>query len=442
MNGSGLFVLAGALMVATTAPAAGLEDLLAQEAKLWKLAPVEFMAAQKCGFRWVSTAQESARTAGGSLTFADLKVHEALARFEKQQLVGLQLSLYNRGDAGDLDEPKFEALVQTVDAALTKWTGAKGVPLREQERTGTVTLKRTAWVREPHRLDLVWTFTPRKSSQPFRAEFIRLEITQHDPANGPRAGFQTAPATSGGRLLTAMEIRARVKREVNGDSVITGIPMVDQGQKGYCAAAVMERVLRYFGREMDQHEIAQLANTATKGGTSARGMTSALRQMAGELGLEMVEQQKFDFDDFERLLGDYNRAAQRAKKPEISIDRQGGPINLNAVYAQMDVELLRQARVKRDAAMQNFKAMLGRYTSAGCPVVWSVIMGKVVETPPINAPGGSGHLRLIIGLNPLKNEVLYSDTWGAQHELKRMALADAWTITIEAYTIEPRNMRF
>jgi hypothetical protein len=229
---------------------------------------------------------------------------------------------------------------------------------------------------------------------------------------------------------------------VNGDSVITGIPMVDQGQKGYCAAAVMERVLRYFGREMDQHEIAQLANTATKGGTCARGMTSALRQMAGELGLEMVEQQKFDFDDFERLLGDYNRAAQRAKKPEISIDRQGGPINLNAVYAQMDVELLRQARVKRDAAMQNFKAMLGRYTSAGCPVVWSVIMGKVVETPPINAPGGSGHLRLIIGLNPLKNEVLYSDTWGARHELKRMALADAWTITIEAYTIEPRNMRF
>jgi hypothetical protein len=442
MNWPALLLLLGSLVAGTVGRAAGVEDLLTAEEKLWTMAPADFMTTQKCGFRWVSTAQDVARAAGGALTFADLRVYEAQARFENHRLSSLLLSLYNRGDAGDLEEAKFDALVQSVDAALTKWAGAKGVSLREQERTGTIVLRRMAWVRAPHRLDLTWTFTPRKSTQPFRAEFVRLEIAAHNAANAPRPGFQTTAATQGGRMLTAMEIRARVKREPNGDVIITGIPMVDQGQKGYCAAAVMERVLRYFGREMDQHEIAQMANTATKGGTSTRGMLSALRQMGGELGMEVVEQQKFDFSDFEKLVGDYNRAAQRAKKPEVTFDRRGGPINLNAIYGQMDADLLRESRVKRDSAMQNFKTMVARYVNAGCPVAWSVIMGKVVENPAVQGGNGSGHLRLIIGLNSLKNEILYSDTWGPKHELKRMSLADAWTITVDAYTIEPRNMRF
>ena len=430
-------------LVATgVALGAGLEELLPVGGKLWTQSPAEFMAAQRCGFRWVSAQQESARAAGTGLTFAGLPVCEAQVRFVKQRPGSLTISLYNRGDAGEVAEAKFEELVAEIDAALTKWAGAKGGALREQERTGTIVLRHAAWVRGTERLDLTWTFTPRKSGQAFRAEFVRLEVTPHDPANGPRAGFQVAAPTQGGRLLTAMEVRQRVKREANGDVLIAGVPMVDQGQKGYCAAAVMERVLRYFGREMDQHEIAQLANTATKGGTSTRGMLSALRQMAGELGMEVVEQQKFDYGDFERLLGDYNRAAQRAKKPEVTFDRQASTVNLNAIYAQMDAYLLREARGKRDAAMQNFKTIITRYTGAGCPVAWSVIMGKVTEDPPIQGGNGGGHLRLIIGYNPLKNEVLYTDTWGPKHELKRMTLANAWTITVDAYTIEPRNMRF
>ena len=50
-------------------------------------------------------------------------------------------------------------------------------------------------------------------------------------------------------------------RKDNGDVVIDGVPMVDQGQKGYCAVATVERLARYFGLEVDQHEMAQVANT-------------------------------------------------------------------------------------------------------------------------------------------------------------------------------------
>jgi hypothetical protein len=46
-------------------------------------------------------------------------------------------------------------------------------------------------------------------------------------------------------------------------------------------------------------------------------------------------------------------------------------------------------------------------------------------------------MRLIIGYNLKTREILYSDSWGAGHELKRMALDDAWAITTGLATVEP-----
>jgi hypothetical protein len=41
--------------------------------------------------------------------------------------------------------------------------------------------------------------------------------------------------------------------------------MVDQGEKGYCVVASVERVLRYYGGTVDQHELAQIANSDAAG---------------------------------------------------------------------------------------------------------------------------------------------------------------------------------
>jgi hypothetical protein len=73
----------------------------------------------------------------------------------------------------------------------------------------------------------------------------------------------------------------------------------------------------------------------------------------------------------------------------------------------------------------------------GVPLVWSVILGKVAEIPALKQASG-GHMRLIIGCNPKTNEILYSDSWGPGHEEKRMALDDAWTITLGRYRVEAR----
>jgi len=47
-------------------------------------------------------------------------------------------------------------------------------------------------------------------------------------------------------------------------------------------------------------------------------------------------------------------------------------------------------------------------------------------------------MRLIIGYNARSSEILYSDSWGAGHEIKRMSLRDAYAITTGLLSIEPR----
>jgi hypothetical protein len=46
-------------------------------------------------------------------------------------------------------------------------------------------------------------------------------------------------------------------------------------------------------------------------------------------------------------------------------------------------------------------------------------------------------MRLIIGYNDKTGEILYSDSWGAGHELKRMPLAQAVSMTTGLTTLEP-----
>jgi hypothetical protein len=46
--------------------------------------------------------------------------------------------------------------------------------------------------------------------------------------------------------------------------------MVDQGDKGYCVVASVERVMRYYGAAVDQHELAQVANSDAAIGTVRR----------------------------------------------------------------------------------------------------------------------------------------------------------------------------
>ena len=396
------------------------------------------------GFRWESAAHDTARAQ--HLTFYELPVYETLARFEHDALTELTLSLYNRGDAGAVSVGEFQQLLTTVEAKLIAWSGAKGTVFKTQERTATTTVHRKAWVHEPYRVDLVSSYTEKSRAQGIATvlpEYARLQISKFDPLQDPRkSALVGTPAPP--KSISALDLKQRVRRQPDGDVIILSVPMVDQGEKGYCAAAVCERVLRYYGRNLDQHEIAQLARTSAGGGTSPEQMVAALRRISDETHMDVTTLRDFNLHDFDQLVTDYNRIAKKARKPETEFRHRQGNLtiieNPLMAYHDMDPALLKEARLKRDSQMTEFKSTVSKSINNGVPLAWGCIVGIVKEIPEIR--GFGGHMRLIIGYNDRTQEILYTDTWGAGHELKRLGLADAWTITIGVYCLQPRDVHF
>lgn len=414
------------LIPAWTTWGGGIEDLVT-DAKLWERTRGEFTDAyRELGFRWTSRDKRECRAVGDLSLTDGIPVEEVLVRFEDDAAAAVALSIYNRGDAGDIAFGKFTSIGEN----LTRWLGqtcdSRGRQLDGLRATG-IRRKARQWRKTPHLYRLEWAVSTVVGQSDHRPEYIRLELLPAATAGGT-LGDRT-------RTPTPLELRQNVAERENGDQVIEGIPMVDQGQKGYCAVAVMDRVLTYLGRDVDQHELAQIADTGTRGGTDPESLRKALRRFAGHFKIHVGAIQEFDMDELRDLVRDYNRQADRAEKPEIELPDHG-VILLNDIYRAMEPKLVVAARESDRTGMNNFRNAVRRGIRDGVPLVWSVMLG-VVKEPGLRQAGG-GHMRLIIGHNPDTDEILYSDTWGRGHEEKRMPLAHAWAITTNLYRIMPR----
>jgi hypothetical protein len=164
-------------------------------------------------------------------------------------------------------------------------------------------------------------------------------------------------------------------------------------------------------------------------------MTDALKKLSARLKVRVREVEKFDIREILALIAEYNRDAKHDGKPQLR--DQGHMIDVGEMYREMDTDVLREARTKNKSDLHRFQREVQTHIDQGIPLLWTVSLGKVPE-PGIPQNAG-GHMRLIIGYNTSKDEILFSDSWGAGHELKRMAAADAWTITNGTMSIEPLN---
>ena len=75
----------------------------------------------------------------------------------------------------------------------------------------------------------------------------------------------------------------------------------------------------------------------------------------------------------------------------------------------------------------------------GVPVMWALQLGLFPENGEKAKQFGGGHMRLIIGYNDKTNEIIFSDSWGAGHEKKRMAAPDASGATMGLYILQPSS---
>jgi len=380
---------------------------------------VESNAAQ--GFQWLSVAKDSAQSILKTATLFGQPVCQTLVRFDQGKPKEITVLFYNRGDMGEIMRARYEKLVQDLIAAISAATHTAFIP-RGRDATNAVKVDGVAW-NTPTAIYLLEYSCTKTPQIPFRAEFVRLRIT---PVEKPKGLLERSFAESKKTVFSGPK---HVTRDAaTGDVLIKDIPMVDQGQKGYCVVATAERVLRYYDIKADENELAQLANSSASGGTSVRAMTQSLAKLAGRLQIRV---RTIYETDYRALMADYDQIARRSKASTINPDVQ----DVGELYDQMKPELLRDARIKNRSGLSSFQRRVKEHVDTGIPVLWSVMLGMIPDGSRAKTP--SGHMRLIIGYNEKTNEILFSDSWGIGHELKRLPTADAWVITTTMGTVEP-----
>jgi hypothetical protein len=162
-------------------------------------------------------------------------------------------------------------------------------------------------------------------------------------------------------------------------------------------------------------------------------MLQALKKVGARLRVRVRSIEQLEVRGILDLVKDYNRAAKRADAPEIP--DPGRILDVGAIYGAMKPDVLKEARLKDKASYGRFQRSVQAQIEQGVPLLWTVMLGIVPE-PGIPQIAG-GHMRLIIGYNTKTQELLYSDSWGSGHELKRLPMADAYTISTGLATVEP-----
>ena len=181
--------------------------------------------------------------------------------------------------------------------------------------------------------------------------------------------------------ITLSSLQKNIVRKDNGDVFIENIPMVNQGSKGYCAVASLERVLLYCGiKNVTQHQLADIANTGNGGGTNFTNLQNATNKVT----------KKYKFDV-----------------------KSCGEINFKSIkkYIDLGVPILwcMYTNDKYYAIVQKSRAERDSYKDLR---TWIRSLKKQ------NVPSrGGAHICIIVGYNKKTGEIAVSNSWG-DNEIK------------------------
>jgi hypothetical protein len=349
-------------------------------------------------FNWTTQTRDSARfarrifnnTEQDILLFGDsVKAEEALLDFKDGKAAMLSVSILNRGDSGEVSGQLFQSLYKVAGREIGVLLGVAPKPFKPPGRGVTAT---EGWV---------WTSAHSIATLEYNAdamkgkvEFLRLRmapLAQRNSILQLAAIGQSSGAKSRSNLLASV-----VRDSASGEVMITGVPMVDQGQKGYCVAASCQRVFNYMGISCDQHELAEIMGTTASGGTSLAEMYEALSWLDSRYGARF--------------------RAVKANRP----------------FTRMTAKDFE--RYQKPDLMKVVK----QYVDEGKPLLWALDLGRAPADPALPQQGG-GHMRLIIGYNERTGDILFTDSWGVGHEKKSMPQRAADACTDAIFVMEPRR---
>lgn len=419
-----------------------LDKLLTKQDRLWKISPQEFIATAGWNkFKWNSKKHDSlyySAVKGGNITLDKLQIVEIVARFNDNKLQRIEISLFNRGDLGEITLKVFEHKLVTIGAYLNQAFHYKPTktPEKLRSRLAGSMIFYSIWEDRFTEAKLRWSLSKLRNVK--RSEFITLYLYSNN------ATTQSTKATVSKKSLSEL-----IKSDQAGGKYLE-LPMVDQGAKGYCVVAVLERVLKYYGSDIDQHMLAELVNSSAEKGTSYKAMVDSLREADNKLGVKFKtiyrNREVNNYSNFTLLLNRYNKLARKADKKRFklanftTINGNVRSYDSDKFLQVIDPQIYTKMRLKYSrSASKRFFRDIEKSIMYGIPVLWTVQLGIFDEQGKKQKSGG--HMRLIIGFNQQTKTIFYSDSWGRGHELKKMSYKQAWAMTTGSYRILPKFQR-
>lgn len=288
-------------------------------------------------------------------------------------------------DAAKIVRKAMDDDLQEISASLTRVLGAPKKERFGERGVGLMNMLRWDW----------------------RGHAILLADAESDDRQPGYVGLQIVPAAfadAGGKMAKTPDsvIREHAKSNIEsregGDVVIANIPMVDQGPKGYCVPATVERAMRFMGVPADMYVLANAGGTGYGGGTSM----DILLQSVGKLIRSKCR-------SFEQWQGEL-----KMKEIARNIDK-GIPV-MWTLYSTSEFNRTANARTAERAKVSDWPA-------------WK----KKIETESVannlTVDEEKGHVVLIIGYNKETGEIAFSDSWGERYKERWISIAEAERIS-------------
>lgn len=316
-------------------------------------------------------------------------VEEAIIDFQKGKLLGMTISIFNRGDGGEISNDDFKSRMQIAGSSLGTLLDVRPFRRSADPTQGALT---EGWIWLSGKGMAVLEHNP---EAPVTVEFLRMRLARRDA----KGAYAAAMKKRAGATVRLSDLPRNVERDDDGNVFIADIPMVDQGQKGYCVVATAQRLFEYYGIPCDQHQLAQIADSDPDRGTNP--MT--VREELGKIDHRFKTR-------FETLAMGSTRGLREVTRK----DTYGDPVDQDKFWKE-----------------------LKNNVDDGIPLLWGLELGRFPEEPAISMQMGGGHMRMIIGYNEEKGRVIFSDSWGAGHEFKTMDAGDAYQATHGLFLLQP-----
>ncbi|MBC2601978.1 SHD1 domain-containing protein [Puniceicoccus vermicola] len=231
-------------------------------------------------------------------------------------------------------------------------------------------------------------------------EYVSLRIMPPDIADN--RGFNDR--------ITKAEMRERLLEHVvrypNGDVLIQGIPMVDQGPKGYCVPATFERYLRFLSIPADMYVLAMAGQTGIGGGTDIRKIVENAQSYVSYSGRDLEEE----------------RMEANIKDVSDFIE-EGVPI-MWTLLSGRDFNEIANKRTREREKQKDWEAWKER-----CEKENEVVRATIPRDRE------AAHMCMIVGYNEGTGELAISDSWGKFFELRWITVGQAEQVSLGNFYI-------